>query len=120
MSDLKLNASHQLDLTGGDVSLVTGQEAIKQEILIALRIVQGEWFLDRRVGIPYFTRFLGAEYSETVVLDVYARALRKIPGVKSVESISVEEPDANRMVSVQAEVLTVGDERISVREEFII
>jgi hypothetical protein len=91
MSDIRLNANgSDIDLTGLELSLVEGNEAIAQEVRIGMRFFRGEWRLDRRVGIDYFGRIFGQKGARPEdVAAVYRQALLSIPGVVQVDSVLV-------------------------------
>ena len=52
MADWKLT-DYDLDLTNGDVTMITGPEAIAQDIQMGLRTWLGESIYDRSAGVPY-------------------------------------------------------------------
>jgi len=121
MADLKLSASRDLDLSTGDLQLVTGLDGIQQEIGIAFRLFQGEWFADTRVGIPYFSKILGARpLSQNVVRGVYRRAALLVPGVETVDEIDVELNGETRAMSISLEATATNGEPVTAREVFIV
>jgi hypothetical protein len=72
MSDIKLNNDGDLDLTGNALSLVLDYPAIAQHLRIRLRTFLGEWFLDTRVGMPYFEEFF-IKNPNKLILDTRIR-----------------------------------------------
>lgn len=53
--DLALGTgTHDLELTNGDLTVLEGLDATAQRIKIKFLFFLGEWFLDTRVGIPYY------------------------------------------------------------------
>ncbi len=50
MTDLKLNADGDLDLTGGDISLISGAAEVAQRLYIRLSSWLGDWELDQTLG----------------------------------------------------------------------
>jgi hypothetical protein len=118
MSDIKLDDSGDIDLTNMSMTLVTGQEAIAQEIRISMRFFKGEWFLDTRIGIPYFQSILGEKPSEETVATIYRQALLSIPGVKTVDSVVVTLSD--RTATVAWRCLTDDGEVIENTEALVL
>lgn len=45
--------------------LVNSPEAVGQAVLTRLKLIEGEWFLDQTVGVPYNTEILGAGTGST-------------------------------------------------------
>ena len=52
MKDLKLNGN-KLDWLNGDLAQVEGLELIRQQILVGLYTLLGEWLLDDSVGVNF-------------------------------------------------------------------
>ena len=52
-SDIKITNNHLL-LEGGDLSLVNGTNRVIQHLSVGLRLLLGDWVLDRTQGIDYF------------------------------------------------------------------
>lgn len=99
--DLKLDSTGDLDITNGKLSLVDGLYRIRQQGLIRLRFLKGEWFLDAREGMPYFQEILGVKpFSETLARTRSRAALLGISGVLDVKSMEFELDGATRELSV--------------------
>ncbi len=93
--------------TPGDLRLTRGSLVwssdpileVAQRLRSRLRMFKGEWFLDRRQGIPYFQKvFQGA--TDATLRAIFSRAIRGTPGVRSLDSISVVRDRALRTVDV--------------------
>ena len=67
--------------------LVNSPECVAQAVLTALRLIQGEWFLDTSAGVPYSTQVLGnvrkAEADQTM-----QQAMLGVQGVTEIVSYS--------------------------------
>lgn len=128
MTDILLDAFGDLDLSTGDLQLVTGVDAIVQDLRSALRFVRGEWFLDQRIGVPYFKR----EDFETTILGVknpnlaairglYSRTILAVPGVLRLDSLAVLFDRAVRTLTVNFSALVEGsDTPLAFSEEIIL
>ena len=110
MSDFKLDADGNLDLSTNDLQLVTGADAIAQHLLIRLRMFRGEWFLDRRIGIPYFQSILVKSPNLTAVRGIYRTAITSTPGVIRVEKFSLDFERSTRELQVPFSALLDGEE----------
>lgn len=49
MKDIALKDGH-LVLENGDLKLVDGIERVAQQVVVGLKILKGDWFLDYRAG----------------------------------------------------------------------
>lgn len=105
MIDLALDpATHDLDLTGGGASLVTGRDADRQDIDQALRFFEGEWFLAPRDGLPWFDRILIRNVNEGDVLSIVANYLQQRDSVQNVDELDVQLDTTLREVRIVGRV----------------
>lgn len=99
---------------GVDFGLVDGDAAIVQEIEVRLRWWRAEWFLDRRQGVPYLERILRRGVSTTAVGAIIAREIRRVPGVRHVERVTVGHDRATRRATVAATIRLGSGARVEV------
>jgi hypothetical protein len=99
-------ATSELVWIDGDLVLVRGIEAIKQDITISLRTHLGECFLDTSVGVPWLDRILGRGHSKDDIRGVLRRALLKVAGVVSVNKLDFDYSPSNRVLLVTWSVST--------------
>jgi hypothetical protein len=59
----------------------------------------GEWFLDRRLGLPWF-RILGQRYDPSLVRSLFRRTALLTPGVARVLQIQISFDRRTRVLSV--------------------
>jgi len=87
--DLCLDAdTGDLLLSDGAARLTApGTEATRQRMQLRLSFWQGEWRLDRRVGIPYAQR-LGRKGGVRFLRDDLRRAAATCPGVARLDTFS--------------------------------
>lgn len=52
MKDIALK-DNNLIFENGDLKLIDGKERVIQQIIVGLKILKGDWFLDYRAGIDY-------------------------------------------------------------------
>ena len=81
-------------------------EAIRQSITIRLRFFRGEWFLDETAGLPYFQEILIKNPQVPALQSVFRAELLKVPGVSSVESLSLVFDKPGRELAVTFRVMT--------------
>lgn len=97
----------------GVLQVVEGRDAIGQDLSVCLRWFRGDWFLDRRLGLPWFQRVLGIENGQAAAEGVLRRAILSRPGVASLDSLTVSMEE--RTIVVDFVARTVDGEVIEVR-----
>lgn len=102
-----------LDVATGDlaipVKLLKGADAIAQRIRTRFRFVKGEWFLDKRLGVPYFDYILIKNPDPVLVSAIFRRVLMTTPGVKQVKRFTATLDKATRTLTVDFEALLNDD-----------
>ena len=99
--DLLLDsASWDLSLSATDLELVTGVDAIAQHLAQRLKTFLGEWFLDRRIGVPYLQQVL-VKNPDPVVLDSALKAeIIDTPGIIELAAFSLTMDGPNRKLQL--------------------
>lgn len=100
MADLKLTASGDLEIERDSLVLIDGVDAVAQDLLLRLRFFKGEWFLDTRLGMPYFQKLLGVKPNASVVKNIFRTAIQNTPGVLTINDLSVDYNGQTRAVRV--------------------
>jgi hypothetical protein len=94
---------HDLRLVDGMIPLVEGLDAIRQDLVVSLRWFYGEWFLDRRAGLPWFEEILGHKAGVEIVERILRRAILQRPGITSIDTLVVSiNAERERLVSFRA------------------
>lgn len=107
MADLKLDADGDLEIgSDGDLIIVTGIDAIAQHLRIRLQFFLGEWFLDTRLGIPYFEEVLRKSPDLNVVQSLLREAIDETPGVIAINSFELDYDGVTRSLSLDFRALT--------------
>lgn len=98
-----------LRLDNGTVRLANKdlRETVAQDLMIALKLVAGEWFLDPTQGIPYFQAILGQKTPLTIVAQIFRRAILSRPGITTINSFTIA-PLPNRTLRLDFAV-TITD-----------
>lgn len=122
MSDFKLTADgSDIDLSTSSVELVEGVDAIAQHLLIRLRFFKGEYFLNRRDGMPYFEDIFLENPNLTVINSVYQETILETPGVIDILRFDLSIDRAARKLSPEFSVsVTLSDEPLDFSQEFLI
>ena len=83
-----------IDPTTGDLAMVGGSfylhTDVRQAVSIAIRFFQGEWFLDRDKGVPYYEQILVKAPNLQHVGALIRAAILAVPGVGALTSFSVD------------------------------
>ncbi len=86
MATFQQASDGDLALTLGRFPLVSGAVQKAQKIANTLGLVAGEWFLDTRVGIPYFENILGIKNPPlSLIRQIFTRGILTVEGIESVQ-----------------------------------
>jgi hypothetical protein len=85
-----MTAAGDLDLTSGNLRLETDPaEALAIKLRARYRLFQGEYFLDTRIGVPYFQFILVHNPNLPVVKSILSKVITQTPGVKSLDTFDL-------------------------------
>lgn len=70
---------------GKNLSLVSGNKNLAQQIECRLRTVKGEWFLNYQLGIPYFANILLKTKDKSRIDTLYKNEILKLTDVAKIE-----------------------------------
>jgi hypothetical protein len=87
--DLALGADGDIDLTGGEARLVSGVDALVQHLRIRYRTFLGEWYGDRRIGVPWFQVVFVKNPNMRLVRSLIREVAITTPGVAAVLELRV-------------------------------
>lgn len=82
--DLKLDIENDLAFEGGELVLISGHEAVGQDITTCLKTGRGEWVLDQNVGIPFFEFIFVKNPNRQVINAIIVEAIESRPGIGKV------------------------------------
>ena len=99
--DLSLDIDGDLLINDtGDLVLIEGVDATAQHLKISLRFFQGEWFLDLRIGFPYFEEVLRKSPNLNVVRSLFRDAILETEKVVSVSDLTLDYDGTTRGLAV--------------------
>ncbi len=110
MVDFKLDNFGDLDLSANDIELIDGSDAIAQHLLIRLRLFRGEWFVDQRVGIPYYESILLKAPNLIAVRGIFRAAIVSTPGVEQIERFDLDFDPSVRELQIDFSVKLAGED----------
>jgi len=109
--DLKLDtATGDLAIENNDLVLLSDPAAaIQQHWQIRLRTFKGEWFLDQRIGIPYYQAVLRKNPNQNLITAIFRAATVQTPGIRTVDSFSLSLEPITRTLTIDVEGKLEGD-----------
>lgn len=100
--DLELDpATHDLvisDVTH-DLAILDAPDSIAQKLAIRLQFFLGDFFLDERIGIPYFSKVFVKAPSLVLIRALFRDAILTTPGVISIERFDMDFDIAQRTLT---------------------
>jgi len=101
--DLKLDSTGDLDITNNRLSFVTGIDYIAQSWRIRCLTILGEWFLDQRIGIPYFQHILVKNPNWNLIRSIYRKTTYSVSGIKEIIALKLNLNSATRTLDVEVQ-----------------
>ncbi len=115
--DLKLSDSGDIVIENGLLVFVTGTESIAQHMAIRFRTILGEWFLDTRIGVPYFGKVIGVKNPNlSLVKALLSRVARETPGVDQVTRLDLDYDPSARTLAVTVGARDVDGEPVVIKD----
>lgn len=106
--NLSINeTSGDLDLVGGQLVVIEGQEEIKQHLEQRLRTFLNEWFLDLSIGLPYFEEILKKQVNTNGIDSIFIDEILQCPGVIRILDFNIDLDKATRTLEVTGEIETI-------------
>lgn len=95
-------------VVGDDIEMVSGVEAIRQDVLERLSYARGEFFLDPADpdALPVFEEIMVKAPNLAAVRSLYERCILATPGVQSILSIDLSLDKRTRTLSVRFKAST--------------
>ena len=113
MSALELDDNHDIKVEGGNVSFLTGIDAIRQHLGNRLQVFKGEWFLDESIGIPFFDEVKKKNPDIAVLNAIFSSAILQTPGIVSLDELNFDLDGAARELRIQFSARTITGEAIT-------
>lgn len=113
--DFLQTSEGDLDVSTGDLRATPDLKTfVAQGLSQNLNFWEGEWFLDLRLGIPFFRRIIGTKYEATrpLLTALLRKACALTAGVGSVDAVGMSYDSRARAVLAQPVVHTVTGELV--------
>lgn len=118
--DLRVDSNGDLDITGGELSLTSGGEAVEQRTRLRLQFFLGSWFLDRNIGIPYYESILVKNPNLPAISAIFRQAIELDPEITAARNLELSLDAALRRLSVTFTAETTLLTPVVFDEEFIL
>jgi len=109
-----------IDISGGDLKLLDGADAIRQHLFIRLQMFVGDYFLDRRVGMPYYEQVLIKNPKTNIVRRLFRNAILTTPGVSSLTDLLIDYNGQTRSLAVSFNAIVETDQQLTFNEVLVI
>lgn len=109
MKDFLQNTDGDVDFAQGLRHTLDLHTFVRQQLSQTLNFFQGEWYLDLRLGVPYFRDVLGARPDVPLVRALLRRVAERTRGVEHVIRFPVRYDAATRTIVVEDAVVQASD-----------
>jgi hypothetical protein len=118
MSDIAMNLeTNDLDIINGDLYLVTGSDAIAQDLQQTLQLWLGEWFLDTTKGVPFKQHILIKNPNIDIVQADLITAAASVSGVTQILDVQFNYSNVNRTFSASMVAQTSNGQAVTVQAQ---
>lgn len=100
--DLKLGTDGDLVFESGNLVLISGVEATAQRLRGKMSTFLGDWYLDKRVGFPFFRDVLIKRPDVRLVLAMVREVILSDPGVTEIVTLNFDFDTPERTFTVDA------------------
>jgi hypothetical protein len=113
MSSFKLDDDGDLAVENNKTFIkIESTDEVAQRLRCNLRAIRGEWFLDRRIGVPYREEVWVKNNTLTRVAAAFITDIRETPGVLTLEAFDQSIDPATREHTVNFRVEATSGEVI--------
>ena len=107
--DLKLT-NYDVDFAGGDLSFVTGIEAVRQDIEMTLRTFLEETPYDSSAGVPWLQVIFVKGTPTTAIEFIIQETILGVDGVTEVLELTTVLDRAARTLTIEGRVVALDEE----------
>jgi hypothetical protein len=112
-ADFKLDEFGDLAVENNDFVIITGADAVRQRLQIALRHVSGEWFQDRDAGTDYHGVIFGKS-RDLARRAEFRRRILQIPEIREIVTLELQLDPVTRALSGEIEVILSSGESLGI------
>lgn len=100
-----------------DLKLIDDTDQIQQNLVIRLKFILREWYLDNTQGIPYYEDFFIKNPNQIRIESVLKQEIVNTEGVVELLAFESAYDDQLRKYSVRFSVRTISGEALQIEEE---
>ena len=108
--NISIDDSGDWQLSGGELVLTRDAEEVRQFIIQKMKTFLGEWFLDTRLGIPYFDEIFVKRPDPTVLEVVFINQIISTPGIVDLVEFDLNLDNATRNLTLSMRATTLDGE----------
>jgi hypothetical protein len=109
-----------LDMTRGLRLTESSAQFVAQRVRSRLLFFLGEWFINVRLGVPYFLKVFVSNPDLSLVKAIFRRVIVGTPGVKSLDTFDVKFLKRERTLNVKARILSTDGETVPINVPLIV
>ena len=105
MTSLLQTVDGDIAIVDGRLKLVTGADEKAQKIKNRLRLFRGEWFLDTRLGTPWYKVVFVKNPDLDLIRRLFRKVILSVEGVSDVQTLDLQWDRAARTLSYSFEAV---------------
>lgn len=102
--DILLDSNHDIDIINFDVAWTTNSTITAQRIKQKLLTIQGEWFLNGDLGLPYFTEIFEKGTDLTRIEMLFIREIQSVEQVTEILKFNLTFNSTDRKLNIDLAV----------------
>lgn len=106
--NILLDSSGDWAVSGGKLQLATERDEIAQIVATRLRTFLGEWFLDVRIGVPWFSKILKKNPNPAEVEALLIQTIVESPGIVTLNTFELSLDNKTRKLKVNFEAQSLA------------
>ena len=106
--NIKLDSDGDIAIESGEMVFITSREEIAQFISQKIKTFFGEWFLDVRLGIPYFSSILIKRVQPAVIESIFINEILATPGVVKITEFDINLDKLTRRMTLDFTAETIN------------
>jgi hypothetical protein len=101
---LQTTDAGDLEVSEGQLVIVTGKDSLAQSIGQRLKTSLGEWRYDLSNGVPYIQRLAGRTRDDSLIRAILSEVILETPGVVRIVRLELDLDPVTRIMTVGGEV----------------
>jgi len=121
MADLALSTvDRDILIEDDELSIVDGDDALVQHLVLRLQFFLAEWFLDQRIGVPYLEKILVKNPNLVAVRNIFREVILETPGIETITRFDLTVDPITRKLTLDFTCTKTEGGILEFTEEFLI